>query len=208
VREKESTRIAREIHDELGQSLTAIQMDLAWLESAVPPADLSVAGKVQRMKRVVDSTIDTVHRISTELRPTVLDDLGLTAAMEWLVQQFQTRTGVKCTTKLQCRDDLLQKDLATTLFRIFQETLTNITRHAQATAVKVLLAREDDSIRLNVYDNGKGITPDQMSDSKSFGIMGIRERVILWQGEVTIQGSPGKGTTVNVRIPISRGERL
>ncbi|HEX2965997.1 MAG TPA: PAS domain S-box protein [Syntrophorhabdaceae bacterium] len=207
VREKESTRIAREIHDELGQSLTAIQMDLAWLESSVPPADISMAGKVQRMKRVVDSTIETVHRISTELRPTLLDDLGLTAAIEWQAHQFETRTGVKCNATLRCRDDLLDKDLATTLFRIFQETLTNVARHAQASAVKVLLSRDGDFICLNVSDNGKGITTGQLTDSKSFGIMGIRERVNLWQGEVSIQGNPGKGTAIRVRIPLSRGER-
>jgi PAS domain S-box-containing protein len=133
VREKESTRIAREIHDELGQSLTALQMDLAWLGARLPAGDLPLAGKVQRMAALVDATVDSVHRISTELRPILLDDLGLIAAMEWQVQEFEGRTGVQCKARLNCKDGSVEKDLATTLFRVFQETLTNIARHAEAT---------------------------------------------------------------------------
>lgn len=203
VREKESTRIAREIHDELGQSLTAIQMDLAWLDSRLSPGDLSLSTKIQHMKRLVDTTVDSVHRISTELRPILLDDLGLTAAMEWQVQEFEERTGVQCRARLDCKDNSIEKDLATTLFRIFQETLTNIARHAGATSVKVRLTQKANELHLDVSDNGKGITPEQIDDPKSFGIVGIRERVNLWGGTVSIKGKPKKGTTIKVRIPLT-----
>lgn len=208
VREKESTRIAREIHDELGQSLTALQMDLAWLSSSIPPGDLSLAGKVQRMRGLVDTTIDSVHRISTELRPILLDDLGLTAAMEWQVGEFQTRTGVQCDARFDCKDSAVEKDLATTIFRIFQETLTNVTRHAEATLVRVGLVQKGEELRLEVSDNGIGITAGQIADPKSFGIVGIRERVNLWGGSVSITGKPRKGTTIKVRIPMHHRRRI
>jgi PAS domain S-box-containing protein len=206
VREKESTRIAREIHDELGQSLTAIQMDLAWLDTRLPAGDTFLSGKVQRMKRLVDATINSVHRISTELRPILLDDLGLMAAMEWQAQEFQERTGVQCKVSLNCKDSSVEKDLATTLFRIFQETLTNVARHAEATSVRVRLTRKNNELRLDVSDNGKGITPKQIGDPKSFGIVGIRERVNLWGGSVSITAKPKKGTVIKIRIPIHKGE--
>lgn len=205
VREVESTRIAREIHDELGQSLTALQMDLAWLGNRLPPGDLSLMGEVQRMRNLLDTSIDSVHRISTELRPILLDDLGLMAAMEWQIQQFQSRTGVRCEARLDCDDSAVEKDLATALFRIFQETLTNIARHAHATLMKVSLTWKGDELQLNVSDNGKGITKKQVNDPKSFGIMGIRERVNLWSGSVSITGKSQKGTTIKVRIPMGRG---
>ena len=206
VREKESARIAREIHDELGQSLSAMQMDLAWLDTHLPAGETSLAEKVQRMKLVVDGTIDSVQRISSELRPILLDDLGLTAAMEWQVQEFQGRTGVQCEVFLNFKESLVEKDLATALFRILQETLTNVARHAEATLVRARLAQKGDELYLDVSDNGKGITPKQIGDPKSFGIVGIRERVNLWGGTVSITGKPRKGTTTRVRIPLHRGE--
>ncbi len=207
VREKESTRIAREIHDELGQSLSALQMDLAWLGPRLPTEDAALAGKVQRMRHLVDATIDSVHRISTELRPILLDDLGLIAAMEWQVQEFQGRTGVQCVARLDCEDNSVEKDLATTLFRVFQEALTNVARHAEATRIEVRLARKGDELYLQVSDNGKGITAKQIGDPNSFGIVGIRERVNMWGGSVSITGKPGKGTILKVRIPMERGTR-
>jgi signal transduction histidine kinase len=158
------------------------------------------------MRSLVDTSIESVHRISTELRPILLDDLGLTAAMEWQIQQFRSRTGVHCEAHLIWNDSGAEKDLATALFRIFQETLTNIARHADATFVKVRLAQKAGELHLHVSDNGKGITQRQIDDPKSFGIMGIRERVNLWGGTVTIAGKPQKGTTVKVRIPMNREE--
>ncbi len=207
VREKESTRIAREIHDELGQSLTALQMDLAWLTVSMPQGDLALASKAKRMKNVVDTTIESVHRISTELRPILLDDLGLIAAMEWQVGEFQTRTNVRCDARFDIKETLIEKDLATALFRIFQETLTNIVRHAHATLVRVRLLQKGGEIRLDVSDNGIGITDKDIDNPASFGIVGIRERVNLWSGTVHISGKPYKGTKVSVRIPIRNGRK-
>lgn len=207
VREKESARIAREIHDELGQSLTAIQMDLIGLAGGLPEGDDWLAEKVERMTRVLDTALDTVHRISGELRPILLDDLGLTAAMEWQAQEFQERTGVQCEFIHDCKEGSIEKDLATTVFRIFQESLTNVTRHARATLVKVRFSQNRDEFSLDVSDNGKGISPEEASDPKSFGILGIRERVNLWNGTVSITGKPQKGTTVKVRIPVRKGGR-
>ena len=206
VREKESARIAREIHDELGQSLSALQMDLAWLGTRLPAGDISLAEKLRRMSLLIDGTVDSVRRISSELRPILLDDLGLTAAMEWQVQEFQGRTGVRCEVFLNFKESSVEKDLATALFRILQETLTNVTRHAEATLVKVRLTEKGGKLYLDVSDNGKGITQKQIADPKSFGIVGIRERVNLWGGAVSITGKPGKGTTTRVRIPLNQGE--
>lgn len=203
IREKESMRIAREIHDELGQSLTALQMDLAWLRSAIPQGDISLASKIQRMKQVVDGTIESVHRISTELRPILLDDLGLIAAMEWQVGEFQSRTGISCRSRFDCIEADIKKDLATAIFRICQEALTNITRHAGATLVRVSLVQKGSDLCLDVTDNGKGISNDDIANPKSFGIVGIRERANLWNGTVKITGKPNKGTKVEIRIPLS-----
>lgn len=203
VREKESGRIARKIHDELGQSLTALQLDLAWLGSRLPPGDLTLASKIQHMRQLIDTTVDSVHRISTELRPTLLDDLGLIPAMEWQLQEFQDRTGISYKARLNLKEDFIEKDLSTALFRIFQELLTNIARHAEATAIKVNLIRKADGLYLDVSDNGKGITKGQIDDPKSFGIIGIRERVNFWGGTISITGKPGKGTDIKVRIPLT-----
>lgn len=205
VREKESTRIAREIHDELGQSLTALQMDVAWLGKKLPARSAQLIEKTRKMADLVTSTIDSVHRIMTELRPILLDDLGLTAAIEWQAQEFQTRSGIGCEVYVDCRDSSLEKDLATTVFRVFQETLTNIARHSGATEVWVHLKLEENELCLEVTDNGKGITRRQLEDSKSFGIIGMRERVNLWNGTIRIAGKHNRGTTVTVVIPLGKG---
>lgn len=207
VREKESTRIAREIHDELGQSLTALQMDLAWLSVSIPQADLALAAKIQRMKNVVDATIESVHRISTELRPILLDDLGLIAAMEWQVGEFRGRANMSCDARFDLKESIIEKDLATAIFRIFQETLTNIVRHAHATHVRVRLVQKGNELRLDVSDNGIGITEKDIDNPASFGLVGIRERVNPWGGTVDIAGKPYKGTKVSVRIPIRNGRK-
>jgi len=207
VREKESTRIAREIHDELGQSLTALQMDLAWLGISIPQADPSLGTKIQRMKKLVDTTIESVHRISTELRPILLDDLGLIAAMEWQVGEFRGRSNIQCDARFDLKESAVEKELATAIFRIFQETLTNIVRHAHATQVRVRLVQKGSELRLDVSDNGIGITEKDIDNPASFGIVGIRERVNLWGGTVHITGKPHKGTKVSVRIPIRSGRK-
>jgi len=204
AREKERTAIAREIHDELGQALTALKMDLSWLKKRLPKNQKSLFEKEASMSELVESTIQTVKKISSELRPGILDHLGLTAAIEWQAEEFQKRTGIPCSVSIVPEEIVPDKDRSTTIFRIFQETLTNITRHAKATKVSVKLEKEDSRLVLEVRDNGKGITEKQLSDSKSLGLMGIRERAASWGGHVNMKGVRNKGTTVSVHIPLER----
>ena len=205
VREEERTRIAREIHDELGQTLTALKIDLAWVKNRLPPEQKPLSVKIGQMLKLADTTIETVHRISTELRPGLLDDLGLAAAIEWQAKDFQNRFGISCEAILVAEEIELERDLATALFRIFQETLTNVARHAGATRVTVRLERGNGRLVLTVADNGRGITKKQIDDDRSFGIIGMRERAHLWGGGLRITGSREEGTTVMVDIPLHRG---
>jgi signal transduction histidine kinase len=199
VREEERARVAREVHDELGQALTAIKIDLASFDYELSPEQKQYFRRESIMK-LIDETIQTVRRISTELRPGILD-LGLVAAVEWAAEEFEARTGTTCHMSLPGTDMALRPEHATALFRIFQETLTNVARHANATEVRVRLAAENGNVCLEVRDNGKGISDGQRSASNSLGILGIRERALLLGGELTIEGVPERGTTVSVRIP-------
>ncbi len=201
-REEERTRIARELHDEFGQMLTALKMDLAWMARRLGPHQLELREKTRSMSDLVSSTIQAVRRVATELRPGLLDDLGLSAAVEWQAQEFRERTGISCELHNGTTDLSLGRDLDTTLFRIFQEALTNVARHAQATQVHVELTQERDSVTLIVRDNGRGITASQLSDPRSLGLTGMRERARAWGGEVTLEGHRGEGTTMCVRIPL------
>jgi PAS domain S-box-containing protein len=207
VREKESTRIARRIHDELGQSLTALKMDLSWLESRLPKKLEILKGKAKKMSSLVDTTIESVHRISTELRPILLDDLGLLAAIEWQAEEFENRSGIPCDVTFKCNDISIDKEIATALFRIFQETLTNIARHAGADRISVTLRKTEKDLVMEVADNGQGITHEQIEDPRSFGIMGMRERASLLGGTVYLTGEHLKGTRVTVIIPVPEGEK-
>jgi len=214
VREEERTHIARDVHDELGQTLTALKMDLAWLDKRM--AEVSDGDDLQRFEEKlkelpgrVDVIIAAVRKIATELRPPVLDDLGLEAAVEWQVQEFEKRTGIKCRYTCSLKHVDLGPDRATAVFRIFQETLTNIVRHADATQVDVHLRQEGDKLVLEVQDNGRGMTGRELSGTRSLGLLGMRERATMLDGEVNIIGRQGKGTTVGVRFPIQRpGESL
>ena len=204
VREEERTRIAREVHDELGQALTTLKMDLARVTNRLPKDLRPLIEKARAMSAHIDATIQTVRRISTELRPGILDDLGLVAAIEWQTHEFQTRTGIQCQVTAHVKDTILDQDLNTTFFRIFQETLTNIMRHANATKVEVRLIENGDKLTLEVKDNGRGISPGEISNTKSIGLLGMRERAALLGGEVRFVGVPRKGTTVTVKIPTTR----
>jgi len=201
VREEERARVAREIHDELGQALTAIKIDLASLMCTLRADQEKELQKAESILKLVDQTILSVRRIATELRPGILDDLGLVAAVEWAAEEFEARTGTMCRLDLSDGDIVIDPERATAIFRIFQETLTNVTRHAEATRVEVRLGREDGNIVLEVRDNGRGIDPEQLATSGSLGILGMRERALLLGGGFTISGNPGKGTTVMLRIP-------
>jgi PAS domain S-box-containing protein len=200
VREEERVRIAREIHDELGQSLTCMGMDLAFLDKHIDPHNKEALARVSALVELVKDTIQCVRRISSELRPSILDDLGLGAAVEWLAHDLQARTGIECTVEVPEGLEL-SPELATPLFRVCQEALTNVTRHAQATRMTVTLDRSPTRISLVVRDNGRGITGEEIRRSGSLGLLGMKERVGMLGGTLEIEGHPGQGTTVAIRIP-------
>lgn len=207
IREEERKLIAREIHDELGQALTGFKMDLAWMRNRMqaeewPDIRDGILAKIKTMGTLLDGTAGLVRKICTELRPGVLDDLGLTAAIEWQAREYQARTGIQCGLKVELDDLQVDSERSTALFRIFQEILTNVARHAEATNVSVVLERVGGKILLEVKDNGKGIEPDKIGGEKSLGLLGMRERALIMGGEVAIHGAPGKGTTVTVTMPL------
>ena len=206
VQEEERTRIARELHDELGVGLTCLKIDLSRLHTMISEqtgvrALKKVRSRIPSMIEQIDTTIASVQRLVTELRPAILDDLGLVAAIEWQCQDFQKRTGIPCTCVTSADDIAVEPERATALFRICQEALTNTARHAQSTAVTIKLESRSDSLQLVVADNGAGISDAKLSDCRSLGLLGMKERVALLGGELSIQGHPGKGTTVTARLP-------
>jgi len=201
VREEERIRIAREVHDELGQALTGLKLQLTWLSSRLPRGFQSLHEKTSSMRQNIDETIQAVRRIATELRPGLLDTAGLLAALEWQANEFQTQTGIRCRVEATISDAIWDQDVNTAFYRIFQETLTNIIRHADATRVTVRLAETNGRLVLEVKDNGCGISEAQVHNTKSIGLLGMRERAALLGGEMRVRGEPGKGTTVSVSIP-------
>jgi signal transduction histidine kinase len=201
VREEERTRLAREIHDELGQFLTGIKMDLQSMMRQPPREGRKRVRDSQGILKLIDEAIQSVHRISTELRPGILDDLGLVAAVEWAAEEFAARAGTKCTLELPSEDLAIAPEIATALYRIFQETLTNIARHAEAKQFSVRVAQEDDGVSLEVRDNGKGFIEVELSPGTSLGLLGMKERAVLLGGRLTIRSSPGEGTTVTAWMP-------
>lgn len=205
VREEERTRLSRELHDQLGQALTAIKIGLAALKTA-PGRDRQLQ-RIDTVLGLVDETILSVRRISTELRPGILDDVGLVGAVEWAAEEFQAHTGIQCQVRVPETNLPIDAERTTALFRIFQETLTNIARHAGATHVRIGLFHENCHVLLEVRDNGRGIGEGQLSGPGSLGILGMRERAELLGGEFTIAGEPGSGTTVRVRIPCAGHRR-
>ena len=205
AREKERTRIAREIHDELGQALTALKMDMHWLSQRLPKDDQLSIEKAKTISELIDMNVHSVQRISSELRPGLLDNLGLSAAIEWQADEFQNRTGLECEVTSEPDDIVLDQTRSTALFRIFQETLTNIARHANATKVEIMLKEKPAQVELAVCDNGSGIREEEIHSPKSFGLMGIRERVHSMGGVVRIRGAENRGTTVSVQIPTDGG---
>ena len=204
IREEERTRIAREIHDEVGQALTALKMDLAWLGKKVPPRGTPVRQKLQTMEGVIDATMDALHRILAELRPGVLDDLGLPAAIRWLAEEFKRRTEITCTVHMTGGEPQLDSGQATAVFRILQEALTNVARHAQARHVEIRLHILPTAFELVVTDDGRGITAAEVTASGTLGILGMRERALTWHGRVTVHGHHERGTTVRVFMPMDR----
>lgn len=202
VREEERASMAREIHDELGQACTAIKMDLALIGRKITTKQTQLRAKIESSMQLVDDMIVTLRRIASDLRPRALDDLGLAAALEWQGQEFEKRTGIQCHLVLPLEPLNLDPERSTAIFRIFQESLTNVTRHSQATSVEASLEIAADQLIFRVHDNGKGFDPEEAKAKKSLGLVGMQERALLLRGEVRIEGVPGSGTTLVLRIPL------
>lgn len=211
AREEERVRIAQEIHDEIGTLMTAIKMDLAFLSKEIAgksgkKSPETLCAEVGDTTKLVDNAIQTIHQIVLELRPAVLDHLGLRAALEWQMREFQTRTKIECRFDSDVETLHLDAERSTAMFRILQETLTNVARHAHATRVEATLLELDQSLILKVHDNGTGISPEQVSSTDRLGLLGMRERAHLFGGDVLVEGAPGEGTTITVQIPVGRGK--
>ena len=200
-RENERGALARDLHDHFSQSLTAIQLDLLAVRQRVAE-DATTSRKLDETMEMLEALAADVRRLSTELRPGMLDDIGLRAAIEWQVNEFTERTGIVCEMNLLEDDSAVSLPVATGVFRVFQEALTNIERHASATRVRVSMECSDEMLVLTVTDNGRGIGKRQLRSRKSLGILGMKERVGVLGGEIRIDGTPGKGTTVEVRVPL------
>ena len=203
AREEEKTIIARELHDELGQLLTALKMDLDWLRERIPSGE--TADKASQMDTVLNRTVASVRRIAADLRPLMLDDLGLADAAAWLVEDFTTRSGIRCRLDQSDGDalDQIERDIATTIYRALQESLTNVARHSAARNAWVLLRLEDGVLRLEVEDDGRGMPPATLASSRSLGLKGMRERVHYHGGVLEVGGAPRGGTRVKVRVPLA-----
>jgi signal transduction histidine kinase len=202
VREEERIHIAREIHDELGQALTGLKYDIGTLAKSALKDDPETAERTQGLSHAIDRIINSVRRIASGLRPEVLDEIGLAAAIEWQAREFQRRTGIRCTVDIERGFADPDKERSTAVFRIFQELLTNVARHANASRVKAQLTHGD-AIELVVEDNGRGIKDVEIESPTSLGFMGLRERVLAFGGNIEVQGEEGKGTKVSVSIPMT-----
>jgi PAS domain S-box-containing protein len=202
VREEERKRVARDLHDDLGQLLTAIKMDLTWTKRHLTEPEGEVRDRLARSIEMVGDGVRSVRNICNGLRPGILDDLGLPAAIEWQANEFASRTGIDCEVILQPSDLQADSGISTTIFRIFQECLTNVMRHAEAKSVRVTLRGEDGNLVLIVNDDGVGFRESSVSDTmRSLGLLGMKERAQAYGGEVTITSFPGNGTTVTIRVP-------
>jgi len=206
VREKESERIAGEIHDELGQYMTALSMDLNWISNHMDSGDEHrerIIAKIEDMSYLLDKTIHAVQKISSELRPGLLDDLGLIPALEWLIQDFQNRTGIDCALQIQCRHLEFNPEFATAIFRITQEGLNNVARHSQATQVNIIFMKQGRNLELCIEDNGRGISENEIASPLSIGIIGMRVRLRPFDGRLDITRTSGAGTLLRISVPVS-----
>lgn len=210
VREEESARIAREIHDELGQALTGVKLNLAWVAKRVAGSQDQktvddVSARLLDLMQTVETTIQSVRKIATALRPPILDELGLGSAIDWLTRDFEKRTGIRCHCSMPTEPIPIGPEQSTRLFRIVQEALTNVARHAQATSVHVRLMVSASDVQVEIRDNGRGITERELTNNRSMGLMGMRERAEMGNGGLSIYGTPGRGTTVTIQIPLGGG---
>lgn len=200
--EEERKKIAREIHDGLGQLLTALKIDMSWIKKKIISRQDGLDEKITSMIKLLDSGVKMVQKISMELRPGILDDLGLISAIKMQSREFWKRNGIKCETIFEPEEFEVDYELSTTVFRVLLEAFTNIVRHSKATKVQVLLTKENTTLILEIRDNGIGILDEQIASPLSFGLIGIRERVYVWRGKVKIKGIPGQGTVLKIEIPL------
>jgi signal transduction histidine kinase len=204
VREEERLHISREIHDELGQLLTVLKMDVSWLNKRIEPDNSPVKEKLSEILSLVDTTVRSVRRIASELRPSLLDDLGLYAAMEWHLEEFERRSGITKELVIPETELELPDTLKIGIFRIFQESLTNVARHSGAKNVSVSLLQKDNQLILTIRDNGIGFEAEPMTTKKTLGLLGMKERSMMMGGQYEITSVIGEGTTVTVIIPLSK----
>lgn len=207
AREEERISVARAIHDELGQILTAVGMDLHLLERDLsepnkPYKTEDFIASIRVTRQLVDDSIEKMREIIRELRPEILDHLGIKEAIEWQAQEFQSRSGIECQCSIMGESFALDRDRSIAVFRVLQEALTNVARHAQATRVEIRLSKQDDQVMLQVCDNGRGIAPAELSNPMSFGILGMRERALAFGGHIDLHSEEGKGTNLIARIPV------
>jgi two-component system sensor kinase len=202
VREGERVRIARELHDELAQWLTALKMDVSWLSGKLPQDDERLRDRVERMKELVDSTVASVRRIASDLRPAMLDDLGVVTAIEHLLHQFSQRSGVVVGLETTTGDVEFKEPLATAIYRMVQEAVTNVARHARATEVRVTMHVKGNELTVSAWDNGIGISDAALQGGKSLGILGIKERALTLGGAAQVYKAPEGGTMVVIKVPL------
>jgi len=202
IRESERTHMAREIHDELGQQLTGLKMDISWLNKKIKSEDEEINQKIKDTISLIDRTVVTVRRIATQLRPSILDDLGLIAAMEWQSEDFEKRSEIPTYFSANVLTLLVKPEIATVVFRVFQECLTNVLRHAAANLVEANLMVDENRLELTIKDNGKGFNPSEIESKKTLGLLGMKERVLLIGGTYQITSEPGKGTLVRIIVPL------
>lgn len=200
ARENERNSIAREVHDQLGQLMTALKIDLTWLKGKIPLNSQELMKKVNTMLESINLGIQSVRGIVVQLRPLIVDDLGLEVAMQWYVQKYLKSANVKYNISFKAEESVFNDDLKIVLFRIFQEALTNVIRHSNATECFILLTQEEETLILQITDNGIGVTQQQVEDPRSFGLIGIRERLYPYAGRLSVSGSEGAGTTFRVTI--------
>lgn len=204
VREDERGNISREIHDELGQQLTGLKLDLSWVKKKMKTEDFEVIEKVQETLMLIDLTVQTVRRIATELRPGILDDLGLIAALDWQSHEFEKRSGIHCEFIANINPQELTSEISTGMFRIYQESLTNIARHSGATKVSTLLSKEDGYLKLHIHDNGVGYDVNEATKKGRLGLLGMKERVLMMNGKIELTSKPGSGSSISILAPLER----
>src|SRR5688572_5058084 len=206
AREDERARVARELHDELGQVLTSLKLEFMWLvdqlRNSDPKPGIQLVNKLQSLIGLIEVSIQSVRQIASELRPAVLDHLGLREAIQWEATKFEARTGIRCRLSWELKTEPADRTRQLAMFRILQEALTNVVRHAHAGAVRIIVRERGRMLTLVVRDNGRGITKTELASGESIGLLGMTERARLLGGRVTIAGSPGRGTSVTVNVPI------